>query len=171
MTAKGHLALAFLPGLIISVNFDNQTGYLFLSSVAIGSLFPDIDEPNSYISRKLKIFSESLKILGVGHRTITHYLIFSLFIASLSFLTDSLSLKIFILGFAFGILMHDVGDMLTKGGIKGFFYPFLREKTIRLLPKKIAFYTGSVIEYGVIFVLLIFDLYLYYIFYLKELLC
>lgn len=54
--------------------------------------------------------------------------------------------KIIIYGFAFGILMHDAGDMLTKGGIKGFLFPFFPNTTVALLPKFMRFYTGSLQE-------------------------
>lgn len=57
--------------------------------------------------------------------------------------------------------MHDIGDLLTKGGIKGFFYPFLKDKTIRLLPKEFAFYTNSITEHIIVFILFLVDVYLY----------
>ena len=44
---------------------------LFLLLVAIGSLIPDIDEPNSLLGRKLKFLSYPINIF-FGHRTITH---------------------------------------------------------------------------------------------------
>jgi inner membrane protein len=58
--------------------------------------------------------------------------------------------------------MHDIGDMLTKGGIKGFFYPFMKNKTIRILPQHKAFYTNSITEYIIVFFIYIIDIFLVY---------
>jgi len=159
MTAKGHLALALLPAIPIAAYLNPQEQVVFLGAVGFGSLLPDIDEPNSYIGRRFDFLSIPLKILGIKHRTFTHYLIFPLTIFLISIFLSGIY-KTAGLGIAFGMLMHDIGDMLTKGGIKGFFYPFLKEKTIRILPKNIAFYTNSVTEYMLIFVLYLVDFYL-----------
>jgi len=162
MTAKGHFLLALAPALLIAGKFHSlDESYIFLGSAAVGSVLPDIDEPNSYIGKRLAFLSFPLKIIGIPHRTITHYLIFPLLIALTAFFTSGI-VKISLFGLAFGILMHDVGDMLTKGGIKGFFFPFLRDKTIRLLPKDYAFYTNSVTEFMLIAVLFAADFYLFY---------
>ena len=159
MTAKGHLALALLPAIPIAANLNSQEQMIFLGAVGFGALLPDIDEPNSYIGRRFEFISIPLKILGIKHRTFTHYLIFPLMVFLISlFLSGIYQLAGF--GLALGILMHDIGDMLTKGGIKGFFYPFLKEKTIRLLPKEFAFYTNSVTEYVIVAILYLVDFYL-----------
>ena len=159
MTAKGHLALALLPAIPIAAYLNPQEQVVFLGAVGFGSLLPDIDEPNSYIGRRFNFLSLFLKILGIKHRTFTHYLIFPVIVFLISIFLSGIY-KTTGLGIAFGILMHDIGDMLTKGGIKGFFYPFLKEKTIRILPKNIAFYTNSVTEYMLIFILYLVDFYL-----------
>jgi len=159
MTAKGHLALALLPAIPIAANLNSQEQMIFLGAVGFGALLPDIDEPNSYIGRRFEFISIPLKILGIKHRTFTHYLIFPLMVFLISlFLSGIYQLAGF--GLALGILMHDIGDMLTKGGIKGFFYPFLKEKTIRLLPKEFAFYTNSATEYVIVAILYLVDFYL-----------
>jgi inner membrane protein len=64
-------------------------------------------------------------------------------------------MKIILMGLAIGIFSHDIGDMLTKGGIRGFFFPFFRNKTIGLLPKVFRFYTGTLTEYLVISVIIV----------------
>ena len=157
MTAKGHLALALLPAIPIAAHLNLQEQMIFLGAVGFGVLLPDIDEPNSYIGRRFKFISIPLKIFGIKHRTFTHYLIFPLIVFLISlFLSRIYQLIGF--GLTLGILMHDIGDMLTKGGIKGFFYPFLREKTIRILPKNLAFYTNSITEYILIFILYLINI-------------
>jgi inner membrane protein len=161
MTAKGHLALALLPAIPLSTLFTCNEQFLFLGAVGFGALLPDIDEPNSYIGRKLFFIAELLKIIGLKHRTFTHYLILPLLLFILSLFLINIG-KVAVLGLAFGIFMHDIGDMLTKGGIKGFFYPFMKNKTIRILPHREAFYTGSIQEYIIVFFIYMIDIYLVY---------
>ena len=162
MTAKGHLALSLLAAIpTSSLLEDYNSRFIFLIAVVFGSLLPDIDEPNSYIGRRFSFIAFPLKILGIKHRTLTHYLIFPLFIFLISFFLEGVY-KLIAVGIAFGVLMHDIGDLLTKGGIKGFFYPFLKNKTIRLLPKELAFYTNSIIEHIIVSLLFLVDVYLYY---------
>jgi len=162
LTAKGHLALSLLAAIpTSSLLEDYNSRFIFLIAVVFGSLLPDIDEPNSYIGRRFSFIAFPLKILGIKHRTLTHYLIFPLFIFLISFFLEGVY-KLIAVGIAFGVLMHDIGDLLTKGGIKGFFYPFLKNKTIRLLPKELAFYTNSIIEHIIVSLLFLVDVYLYY---------
>ncbi len=166
MTAKGHIALALAPAIAYSHFFIHtyELKYIWLGSVVFGSLLPDIDEPNSYIGRRYSFLSIPLKLLGIKHRTFTHYLLFPLLILVIAFFVYNMYIKTILLGLAFGILMHDVGDMLTKGGIKGFLYPCCKEKVFRLLPKKYAFYTNSIQEWIIIVVLYLCDSYLLSIF-------
>ena len=162
MTAKGHLALSLLAAIPTSSLLEGYNNkFIFLIAVVFGSLLPDVDEPNSYIGRRFSFISYPLKFLGIKHRTITHYLIFPLFIFLISFFLEGIY-KLIAVGIAFGVLMHDVGDLLTKSGIKCFFYPFLKDKTIRLLPKKFAFYTNSITEHIIVSILFLVDAYLYY---------
>lgn len=161
MTAKGHLGLGLLPAIPLSTYFTPEQQFIFLGAVGFGALLPDIDEPKSYIGRKSSFIANFLKMVGIKHRTFTHYLILplSLFILSLFLINIG---KVAVLGLAFGILMHDIGDMLTKGGIKGFFYPFMKNKTIRILPQHKAFYTNSITEYIIVFFIYIIDIFLVY---------
>jgi len=68
MTAKGHVLLASCVALgsfcaikksIFNTSFDIQAPYSIYMyiSIIIGSLFPDIDEENSYIGNKLRPIS------------------------------------------------------------------------------------------------------------------
>ena len=153
MTAKGHILLAVTPALYIAKSLDNVYLAGFIAGVFIGSILPDIDEPNSFIGKRLGFLSIPLRIMGLKHRTFTHYFIFGFIFFILSFLFDGI-ISIAILGVSFGVFMHDVGDMITKGGITGFLYPCCKNKTFRLLPKDYCFYTNSIIEHIIIFLLL-----------------
>lgn len=159
MTAKGHMALASavtLSYLYIDSNLISTLPYFeyFLPAILLGSLFPDIDEPESYIGNKLKVISVVISSF-FRHRTFTHYLIFPLLLLIVSFYMNNTFNKVTILGFAIGIFLHDVGDMLTKGGIKGFLWPLFPNTRIALLPYFLRFKTFSVEEYSLVYMILI----------------
>jgi inner membrane protein len=157
MTYKGHILLAssMLLGSAVLINFlhmkipfyntpfslnNIDTVIINTFFFFLGSLLPDIDEPNSYIGRKLPFISTFFGHIFT-HRGFTHTLLFSLIPIAL-FNFTGLSLFVFL---SMGILSHCVGDMLTKGGIIGFFYPFFKNKRIGI-PKVLAFYTGGLVE-------------------------
>lgn len=153
MTAKGHITLAALPACALygSSLFEQWFGFLFL---LLGALLPDIDEKGSYIGRKLYFISGIFRDLGISHRGFTHFAIIPAILVLLGYI---LNIDILV-WLGAGVFMHDVGDLLTKGGIKGFWYPVLPDKTFGLLPKKYRFYTFSLTEKMVILLLLILNL-------------
>jgi inner membrane protein len=160
MTAKGHVVLAITP---LSVLYGMNT---FLSPeillpVLFGSLLPDIDEPGSYIGRKFYFISGIFRDLGLEHRGFTHFLIIPLSLMMISYVLFDGG---WLFWLAFGIFMHDVGDMLTKGGIISFFYPLGIGKKIGLLPKTFRFRTFSLTEKIVILLLLLMN----FVFLFKE---
>ncbi|HIP35573.1 MAG TPA: hypothetical protein EYG85_01830 [Crocinitomix sp.] len=160
MTAKGHMTLASAVTLSYLYVDDGLISTLphfefFLLAILLGSLFPDIDEPESYIGKKLKVISIVMSSF-FKHRTFTHYLIFPLSLILVAFFcVDNIFNKVTILGFALGILLHDAGDMLTKGGIKGFLWPIFPNTRIALLPYFLRFKTFSIEEYILIWLVLI----------------
>ena len=72
MTAKSHVVtsvtIALAPTLMFCSALD--TVFTFVSGIVLGSLMPDIDEPNSSISHKLPFLS--LFFSNIKHRTLTH---------------------------------------------------------------------------------------------------
>lgn len=127
-------------------------GFLFLLPfVILGSVFPDIDEPRSFIGRKLPIISH-LVSLSFSHRGFTHFLIFGILVAMCGvvvlFYSQVLGLCVF--AFAFGILMHQVGDMMTISGIPYYFFPLSSKKAV-LLPRFLRFRTGGAVEKGILY--------------------
>ncbi|AHJ12972.1 putative membrane protein [Sulfurospirillum multivorans DSM 12446] len=158
MTAKGHMLLAstitfgaltyvkqhypiYSPSSLVSV-------VIILSGIIVGSIFPDIDEDESYIGNKLKLFSVVISSL-FKHRTFTHYLITPILCLTLTyfFVEPHSYTQLFFYSFSIGILMHDLGDMLTNGGIRGFFFPLFPNTRIALLPSFLRFGTFSLTEY------------------------
>ncbi len=168
MTAKGHMTLA-TTATLISFNtlpyFKKlQIGYLvgIYIFILFGSVLPDLDEENSYIGRKLPLFSVITSSI-FKHRTITHYFFIPLIIVFFAFVSNGLN-RILLLSLSFGVFMHDVGDMLTKGGIIGFFFPFFPNTRVALLPRFFRFYTDSITEYMIILFLMFINLFLAYLF-------
>lgn len=158
MTAKGHMLLAstlsfgaltyakqhyplFAPSSLIPLA-------VIIGGVISGSIFPDIDEDESYIGNKLKLFSIVVSSI-FKHRTFTHYLITPVLCLLLTYyFIEPLSYtQLFFYAFSAGILMHDLGDMLTNGGIRGFFFPLFPNTRIALLPSFLRFSTFSLTEY------------------------
>ena len=166
MTVKGHTIISISAILTFELFFKDNVNliatfdWVFYVWVMIGTISPDIDEPKSYIGRKLSFLSYPLKglymLIGTlfkdnrlfHHRGITHFLITPLLLTLIAFYIDSTSL----LAFAIGVLLHDIGDMLTRGGIVGFLFPLFPNTRIGI-PKIIAFRTGSIAEILIIFIL------------------
>jgi inner membrane protein len=145
MRAKSHILLSMLPVVIAFKEgyLPNDIQFMITAGIGtfIGSILPDVDEPNSYIGQKLIFVSEPLKFFGIGHRTYTHSLIFPLIIALLGILNP---LFFFI---AFGAFMHIMEDFITNSGVP-LFYPFSEKKFgIRL------FDTGSFLEFLFVFLM------------------
>ncbi len=153
MTAKGHVVLAVTP-LTLVYGLGVLQHPFMLVAVIVGSLLPDIDEKESYIGRKLFFISGIFKDLGLEHRGFTHFLIVPLSIMLISYLVMDGG-WLFWLGF--GILMHDIGDLVTKSGIVSFFFPLFEGKRAGLLPKKYSFKTFSFTEKIIIFILLVIN--------------
>ena len=172
MTVKGHIVLAstlaYLPVEYMNEYYSFTESILVYLLILFGALLPDIDEPKSYIGNKLTYFAQFLKLMGLKHRTVTHWLITPLLIALVGyFLLEDIE-QIIILSIAFGILAHDIGDLLTKGGIDGFFYPLFPQRKIVLLPRFLRFKTFSIQEMMIIAALVCVNIYIYSLF-LKEL--
>lgn len=156
MTVKTHIISSLVFGIVIAkyldfvgISFDDVGSfYVYLFAVAFGATFPDIDEPHSYIGRKLPIFSHVLSLF-VSHRGITHtlLLIFLYFLIANYFVLEPFY-RIIAFGFLIGNVGHVLGDMTTRSGV-AIFYPIYNEN-IGLLPKEFRYFTGSMMEYVVV---------------------
>jgi len=155
MTVKGHILLALAPVAIIKPDFFNNP--LFIFFITLGAVFPDLDEPQSYIGRKLYFISYPLRWIGLKHRTITHSFIFPAAAVSVAMFFYNIPLLLFL----YGYFIHLVGDMLTVTGIPAL-YP-VSKKYYNLFPDKLRFRTGSPTEY-----ILISLLFLIIVYFLKK---
>ena len=143
MTAPGHILLATAVVGIVEYIFHIPVNVYFLIGVSLGAVLPDIDEPKSLIGRKLAPLAFILRLFNLKHRTLSHSIIFALL-----FLIPGLFLpypyNAIVLGVGTGAVLHCVGDLLTISGLKYFLYPFKTE--LHLLPEKMRFRTGGLVE-------------------------
>lgn len=150
MLAKSHISLGLLGG-IVAYPFAQKFGIakefyltLLLPLILLGSLLPDIDEPKSFIGRKFPIISRIFSI-SFSHRGFTHFLIFPLIFVAIGAIVAHAIITPCLFALAYGIFLHQVGDMLTISGIPHYFFPLFRKKAV-LLPQALRFRTGSVAE-------------------------
>lgn len=163
MVYSTHVAFALTPPLAIETignYFPLEYEIIFYLGLLFGALSPDLDEENSKLGKMFPVFPIIYDLLKIEHRGITHKLIFVIAMSIMFFFIillnsgDGYSIS-FLYGFAFGYLFHLFGDMLTKGGIRDFFYPFFEGVQGVLLPYRFRFYTNSKIEYTILFFLVI----------------
>jgi inner membrane protein len=136
MNYKTHIAGGVTLGLMIYASslIEMGTGPLIVAStctgLVIGSVLPDIDHPNSFISKKAKITSFFTSKM-FKHRTTTHSLVInSMFVGLLLLLTQNYSsvyFSKFVNALGTGILSHIILDMLTTGGV-AIFYPITAKR-------------------------------------------
>lgn len=106
---------------------------VFLMGSYVGSIIPDIDHPNSYISKKMKLTSKITTSL-CDHRGFIHsplaWLLFTILTLYLTiFLNGIMRILYFHLsmGLSIGYLSHLILDSLTIGGIP-MLYPISKDK-------------------------------------------
>ena len=143
MQYRTHQIGGFCAGIIAGVSMIeapyNPTTMGALSIVVIastiGSVIPDIDEPNSIAGRKIWIISKIIKKV-FGHRMITHTPIFVLALAiGFYYLGQSyvLNTEYFewyyfgVMGFLVGYVSHFVMDSLNPTGIM-YLWPLSRKR-------------------------------------------
>lgn len=144
--------LVFIDDLSLSINY-----IVFMMFVALGSILPDIDEPNSIIGSKFSIFSTAIKIF-LGHRTITHNLL--LFSITLFLLFVYLKESWFLIAINVGILLHILQDSITYQGIKNGIFPLQRfNYNFVLAPRFFRFAVGSVTEKIILLFSILFLIY------------
>ena len=131
MLFKTHLAFTAAVSELVYMsvspfigNIDPKALAIISGMIIFGTLFPDIDEPNSTISKAVPGFIPTLIKRIFGHRGITHTIvgIIGFSILLYMFLT---SIKaefplIYTLSFAWGYTLHIIEDMTTYSGVKGF---------------------------------------------------
>lgn len=147
MNYKTHVIGGITAGLILSntiANITIETKTILLAYSVVGSLIPDLDHPNSFLGKKLKVVSKPTNTF-LGHRSILHAPLVYLL---LFFFLKNYIPSILLLGLFVGIFSHIFLDMLNKSGIP-IFYP-LNKKRINILNIK----TNSISEIFVDFAII-----------------
>jgi len=133
MKAPAHIAAGFtFTGVLCSI-FDINifSSYATTAMCLVFSLLPDIDSPKSVIGKVLYPLSKMLNRY-FGHRTITHSILFVLFIIflfkTLIYFGIIQNTDLTMIA-CFAVLSHIILDMFTVSGVP-FFYPFVRNSCV-----------------------------------------
>lgn len=147
MLAKSHTMMALVAIAPIASYAPLWALPYLMAGALLGSLFPDIDEPQSTIGRYTAIVSIFLSLF-VKHRGITHTVGAILLYASVGFLAYLFIAKSWVIwatsAFIVGNIVHVIGDMLTSSGVE-ILNPITTRK-FYLLPRNMRFKTGGAIE-------------------------
>lgn len=139
MQFKTHL----LTSLTVSLPILSQVNILNSASIAglcVGTLLPDVDEPNSYIGRKTIFLSSIIKTL-FRHRGITH----SLFSITILGICLYFFFSPFLLGLTLGYALHIIEDSFSVSGVR-WLLPF-SNKPYRYKSTWLTYKTGGLKEY------------------------
>ncbi|MEH6949409.1 metal-dependent hydrolase [Bacillus sp. JJ634] len=153
MRYKTHIvsSLTLGAGLSIFFNYPFHIGYV--AGISLGSLLPDIDEPNSFIGRRSFGIAAFVK-QKCGHRGITHG-IFAWLVVSMVCLIFPSPLTI---GISMGYLFHLIGDFFSVRSI-----PILTPINNYRPKLPISYKTGSWTEDILFFIFTFLLLYLVFI--------
>lgn len=159
MTGKTHMVGGAIVTTAVALAMpteDKITPAILISSGVIGALLPDIDHPNSMLSKEIGIFRIPWQIfawifgklgLATGHRGLTHSFIpWLLLSVPLMFLSDKIGWfgSTIWIGVILGALSHLIFDALNPSGIPAI-YPFSKRRT-HLLPKPLAITTKNMMS-------------------------
>ena len=147
-----HVATSLAAGTYLTTVTNVPFSVACLGGIVIGSLLPDIDEPNSFVGRRTFGLSKLIK-KTFGHRGLTHSLLFWLLFSLLyyKFQND------FTLGLSLGYVFHIIGDFFSRQGVP-LFFPFTKKKFRAPLTYK----TGTVQERALLVVALVAFVYIVY---------
>ena len=129
--ALGYILFNRIPMLNVDIT-ESKSLIIITSGLVLGSLFPDIDHRNSYLSRKIKPIS-FITSKVFKHREFTHSIIGTI---SASYLLsiilsktniESIYRSMFNQAFTIGIISHIILDMMTISGVV-LFYPIYKKK-------------------------------------------
>lgn len=132
----------------------------FIMGSTVGALIPDIDHPNSVISRQVPVISGLYRVIAaldkgickflrreyrMGHRGITHSLVpIGLLLGLLLYFGRGAQIFELLLGLLVGCISHVVFDMLNPSGVP-ILLPF-SDKRFRLVPKRLAIPTKNIVR-------------------------
>ncbi len=143
-----HLAFGFLLSLIFVDLINVENKILFILIVVFFSIFPDIDETRSKISKEIKIVSRIINFI-FGHRKFIH----TIYLPILFFILFNLINFEIAVAALIGYFSHLFMDAITKQGIKPF-YPLYNKRING------PFKTNSFLEKIIFLVIIVLSIYL-----------
>lgn len=136
MMAASHMVMgAALWAVTAKLGGANPAEPQALGAAVLGSLLPDIDHPQSWAGRKVRVISVPLSLL-VGHRGITHS---ALAVIGCLMALATLGMGWMAAPIVIGYLSHLLADGLTPSGVP-LLWPSRRRFTLNLCQ------TGSLME-------------------------
>ena len=129
--ALGYILFNKVPMLNVDIT-ESKTLIIITSGLVLGSLFPDIDHKNSYLSRKVKPISFITSKL-FKHREFTHSIVGTIsFSYLLHIILNKMNREIiyssmFRNAFTIGFISHIILDMMTISGVV-LFYPIYKKR-------------------------------------------
>lgn len=134
------------------LHYTNELNAINVLAFSLGTVFPDIDEPNSFIGKRTRGISHLMNML-FGHRGMTHSLLavgVAILIGVAIFLMlDNIPAQPILL-FLLGYLTHIVQDSFSKSGVK-WFLPF-NNRSFQSGCHTIYYTTGGLAEYSILFI-------------------
>lgn len=156
MRYKTHIVTSVTLAAGVSKLFSIPFTIGYVAGVTVGSLLPDIDEPNSYIGRRSFGIARLVKKV-FGHRGFTHSLLCWFTLTVCCFIFPSL----FTAGISLGYFFHIVEDLFSVQGVP-LFSPI--QKNRQRLPVFMTYRTSSATE----FFILLFSLFMMFFMILDE---
>jgi len=132
MTYSTHILTGLCAGGFILLQQPDPQ-FALLSATLVGSILPDIDEPNSYAGRRNKGTSHLIKAV-FGHRGITHSILGLAVLSALIYAVIyyyQLDIQ-YLYFFNIGYLSHILSDLLTKSGVP-LLYPYKKNLKIPII--------------------------------------
>ena len=144
MLAKTHLAFGLLTGLLFMNIVPTGSIFIFFGLVLLGSILPDIDQPNSMIVNKVPWLLKPISML-TSHRGVFHSLIGAVLISGVIyyFISQVYGFALFI-----GYTSHLFIDGFTKMGVN-FLHPVSKLHLSGFIE------TGKILEHVVLIVLIV----------------
>ncbi|MHC5409250.1 metal-dependent hydrolase [Listeria seeligeri] len=117
MRYKTHLVTSFAVVAPVAI-MTNNVDIMGACGLALGAILPDIDEPGSYVGRRIPLIPHILKRV-FGHRGMTHTLLATMLFVLLAIIIPNS----FTCMLAIGYFLHILEDTFSVSGIK-WFAPF-----------------------------------------------
>lgn len=151
MLYRTHVVSSLAVGTALVVATDYPFSADLVGGIMIGSVLPDIDEPNSFMGRRSLGLSLVINRL-FGHRGFTHSLVCWMFVTTICLLFS----KPFTIGISLGFFLHILGDLFSTSGLR-LFLPFSNKRVKMLITYK----TGSSREQIILYVCAALIVYLF----------